>query len=241
MTTNVALIPARKGSQRLPGKNIMDLNGHPLIAYSILAAEKSSVFDRIIVSTDCPHIAEIASAYGAEVPALRPQKISTSESPDISWVLLAIDEWLSLRDEDYIAILRPTNPFRSPSSILEAFELLMSNPTFDSIRAIRPVKEHPSKMWRGEPGQVITPFDNSIIFETKTPVHSSPFQVLEKLWIQDASLEIARVKAVRESHSISGRKVMGYEMPNIEGFDINYSEDMEFARKAIFELNLKFD
>ena len=238
MSTNTALIPARKGSQRLPGKNIIDLNGHPLIAYSILAAQKSSIFERIIVSTDCPKIAKIALQYGAEVPSLRPQEISSSDSPDISWVLLAINDWLNLRGEDYIAILRPTNPFRSSSSIVEAFELLKKNPTIDSIRAIRPIKEHPSKMWRGVPGQLITPFDDSMIINTKTPVHSSPFQVLEKLWIQDASLEIARVKAVRESHSISGRKVMGFEMPNIEGFDINYPEDIEFARKAIVELNL---
>ena len=238
MVSKVALIPARKGSERSPGKNIADLNGHPLIAYTISVALKSELFDRVVVSTDCAQIAQIAVKYGAEIPMLRPSELSTKDSPDIGWVLLAINEWLQLKNEDLISILRPTNPFRSTRSIVQALELLVNNPNYDSIRAIRPVKEHPSKMWRGQPGEMITPFDDSVILETSAPAHSSPFQVLENLWIQDASLEIARVGAVRETSTISGRTIMGYQMPNNEGFDINYPEDIEVARKVIMELGI---
>lgn len=235
MVSKVALIPARKGSERLPGKNIADLNGHPLIAYSISSAKRSKLFDRVIVSTDCPQIAEISKGYGAEVPALRPIELSSSSSPDITWVLLAIDDWLELRDEDFFAILRPTNPFRTPATIIQAFNSLLKDPSIDSIRAIRPIKEHPSKMWRGGPGKILIPFDDSVSPETGAPRHSSPFQSLEKLWIQDASLEIARVSAVRKHHSISGLRVLGFEMPKHEGFDINYPEDLVTARKIALD------
>jgi len=240
MISKVALIPARKGSERLPGKNVADLNGHPLIAYTISSAKRSNLFDRVIVSTDCPQIAEISKGYGAEVPSLRPIELSSSSSPDIFWVLLAINDWLQLKDEDFFAILRPTNPFRRPETIIRAFNSLFEDSSVDSIRAIRPIKEHPSKMWRGEPGQVLIPFDDSVSPETGAPNHSSPFQSLEKLWIQDASLEIARVSAVRKYHSISGMRVLGFEMPNNEGFDINYIEDLEIARKIASENEIEF-
>jgi CMP-N-acetylneuraminic acid synthetase len=90
-------------------------------------------------------------------------------------------------------------------------------------------------MWKGGPGQILTPFDSSISLETGAPRHSSPFQSLEKLWIQDASLEIARVSAVRKHNSISGMRVLGFEMPNYEGFDINYEEDLAMARQIALD------
>lgn len=71
---NVAIIPARGGSKRIPRKNIKAFCGKPMIAWSIEAAQKSGVFDRIIVSTDDEEIAEVARQYGAEVPFMRPEK-----------------------------------------------------------------------------------------------------------------------------------------------------------------------
>ena len=68
MTSAVALIPARSGSERVPGKNVRELGGHPLIAYTIAAAQAARVFDAVIVSTDSPEIAAVAESYGAEVP-----------------------------------------------------------------------------------------------------------------------------------------------------------------------------
>jgi CMP-N,N'-diacetyllegionaminic acid synthase len=82
----VALIPARGGSERIPGKNVRELAGHPLIAYSIATAHQCDAFDRVIVSTDSEEIAAVATAYGAEAPALRPPEMASSTSPDIEWV-----------------------------------------------------------------------------------------------------------------------------------------------------------
>ena len=86
MPSAVALVPARSGSQRVPGKNVMPLAGHPLIAYAIAAAREAGVFDAVAVSTDSEEIAAVARRYGAEVPALRPAELATTTSSDHEWI-----------------------------------------------------------------------------------------------------------------------------------------------------------
>ena len=83
----VALIPARAGSERVPGKNLIQLAGHPLIAYAIAGARESGVFEAVVVSTDEEETAEAARRYGAEVPGLRPPELATNTSQDVEWVL----------------------------------------------------------------------------------------------------------------------------------------------------------
>src|ERR1700741_3034735 len=90
MPTCIAFVPARSGSKRVSDKNIRLLGGHPLIAYSIVPARQSGVFDAVVVATDSELYAEIARHYGAETPFLRPQQISTETSPDIEWVEFAL-------------------------------------------------------------------------------------------------------------------------------------------------------
>ena len=89
----LAIIPARAGSKRLPGKNIMILDGCPLIAYTINAAKRSKLIDRIIVSTDSPEIAEISNRYGAETPFLRPADLSSDFSTSDDVILHTL-KWL---------------------------------------------------------------------------------------------------------------------------------------------------
>ena len=82
----VALIPARQGSKRVPGKNVRALGGHPVLAYTIAPAVESGIFESVIVSTDSEEIAALARHYGAEVPFLRPAAFAGDTSPDIEWV-----------------------------------------------------------------------------------------------------------------------------------------------------------
>ena len=86
MTTAIALIGARSGSERVPGKNVRPLAGHPLLAYAIATARQAGVFERVVVSTDSEAIADVARWYGADVPFLRPDEYATSTSPDIEWL-----------------------------------------------------------------------------------------------------------------------------------------------------------
>ena len=233
MTKLTALIPARSGSQRVRNKNLKEIQGHPLIAFTISASIRSNIFDRIVVSTDSEEIAEISKGYGAEVPNLRKIEFAGNSSPDIEWIKEAALEWLELDDKDNFAILRPTNPLRKPQTIAKAYELFLKNEETDSLRAIKRVREHPGKMWRKSENDTIHPYIEGINLITNTFNHSSPLQTLEPLWIQDASLEISKVKNISETNSISGSKVMGFEMPDYEGFDLNFIEDFLLLEKLI--------
>ena len=143
----VAMIPARAGSTRVRDKNIRPLAGHPAIAYSIVAAKQSGVFDSVIVSTDSAEYAEIARYYGAEVPFLRSSEIAGAKSPDIEWVEDALNRLEAAgRPFDVFSILRPTSPFRLPETIQRAWKMFTEAEGIDSLRAVEKCSQHPGKM-----------------------------------------------------------------------------------------------
>src|SRR5439155_11233437 len=88
----VALVPARSGSERVLGKNVRPLGGHPLLAYAVATALQAGVFQRVVCSTDSGKIAEVAQRYGADVPFLRPTELATATSPDIEWIAHTLAE-----------------------------------------------------------------------------------------------------------------------------------------------------
>ena len=120
----IAIIPARGGSKRLPGKNIKLLGGKPLIAWTIEAAIRSNVFDHVFVSTDSEEIASVSRDYGAKVPFLRPAELSsdTATTNDVVTHLISWFEKEYSQEASNIAILQPTSPFRNAEHIIEAFE-----------------------------------------------------------------------------------------------------------------------
>lgn len=139
----VALIPARSGSKGVPGKNIRLLGGHPLLAWSIMAAKKSALIDRVIVSTDSAEYAKLAVKYGAEAPFLRPADISGDRSTDYDFIKHALD-WLALNggEPDYVIHIRPTTPFRDPSCIDSAIQTFLSAPkVFTALRSAHEMSE----------------------------------------------------------------------------------------------------
>jgi CMP-N,N'-diacetyllegionaminic acid synthase len=224
----VALVPARAGSTRGPGKNIAPLAGHPLLAYSIAAARASGLFTTVLVSTDSEEIAEIARRYGAEVPGLRPPEIAGATSPDIEWVRLVLDG----RDEELFSILRPTSPFRTAATIRRAWDALHAVPDADSVRAIRPVKEHPGKMWRID-GEYMMP----LLPQTpgEVPTHSRQFADLPRVYVQDSSLEIAWTRIVAGGE-IAGERVVPFLTEGLEGLSIDYPEDLVEAERHAEQL-----
>jgi CMP-N,N'-diacetyllegionaminic acid synthase len=219
----VALIPARAGSVRVPGKNIAPLAGHPLIAYSIAAARESGLFGAVVVSTDSEEIADVARRYGAEVPRLRPAAIAGSTSPDIEWVLHALDG----TDWELFSILRPTSPFRTAATIRRAWDALHAVPAADSIRAVRPVREHPGKMWRIA-GDLMTPLLPQAPGEV--PTHSRQTASLEPVYVQDSSLEIAWTRIVADGE-IAGQRVVPFVTDGVEGLSIDYPDELAAAER----------
>ena len=225
---NIALNPARSGSKRLPGKNIKLLNGKPLIFYSINAALETNLFTEVIISTDSQEIADIARSCGGTVPLLRPSEFATDLSSDIEWISHAVNLMLKTphRDIDSVSILRPTSPLRSSSTIVKALKLLESTSWADSLRAMEITDKHPGKMWILDEEKKAQPYLDQT--GEVTPTHNMPTQSLQTLWIQNASLEIIKFKSLISTKSISGNNVLGFEMPGLEGFDINTPQDFEF-------------
>lgn len=123
----LAVIPARGGSKGVPNKNIKELLGKPLIAYTIEQARSSRYIDRTIVSTDSPVIHDIAAYYGAEVPFLRPQELATDQSGTLDVLVHAMD-WLKKNENysfDILVLLHATTPLREPEDIDRCIELLV--------------------------------------------------------------------------------------------------------------------
>lgn len=219
----IALVPARSGSKRLADKNVRLLGGHPLIAYAISAALRSGVFASVVVSTDSEHYAEIARHYGAEVPFPRPAELAGDLSPDIEWVEFTLGR---LRREgrhyDCFSILRPTSPLRLPETIRRAWEQFAGSVGVDSLRAVEKCKQHPGKMWvvRGDRMTPLLPLG-----PPERPWHSSQYQALPAVYVQNASLEIAWSRVVFEGQTIAGNVVMPFLTRDHEGLDVNDPEN----------------
>ena len=240
MPSAVALIPARQGSKRVPGKNVRMLGGHPVIAYTIAPAIESGVFESVIVSTDSEEIAGIARHYGADVPFLRPPQFAGDTSPDIEWLQHTLTELRSAgRSWDAFSILRPTSPFRSAAAIRRAFERFTSQAGADSLRAVEKCAQHPGKMWviRGDRMFPLMPFELGApkphSGEGGQPWHSTPYQALPPVYVQNASLEIAWTRVVFERHTIAGDVVVPFITEGHEGFDINDPYDWMVAERLI--------
>lgn len=142
----LAIIPARAGSKGIKDKNIININGKPLIAYSIEAALKSKYIDKVVVTTDGEKIAEVSKQYGAEVPFIRPNYLASDNAKTIDTVMHCIDEVKKLDgDYDYMVLLQPTQPMREAFHIDEAIELILEKDE-EALVSVSKVKDHPVLM-----------------------------------------------------------------------------------------------
>lgn len=225
----IAFIPAKGVSERIPGKNLRPLKGHPLVAYTIAACIKSGVFEDIYVAGDTEETIKVAGHYGAK-GILRP--LALPEERDIEWVQHCLRS-LSRHDikpQEY-AIVRCTSPFRSFKDIREATRLWnqAKRKGFTSLRAVEKCSQHPAKMWRRlSDGQIVP-----VLLQPLVKWHDSPYQSLPDVYIQNASMEISMVATAMKG-SISGDKVYGYLATGEAGFDLNHEYDWQAAEAKIF-------
>ena len=142
----LALIPARGGSKGIKDKNIVDVCGKPLIAYSIDVAKNSKYVDDVVITTDSERIKEVAEKYGADVPFLRPAELATDNAKTIDAVMHAINTLKELgRDYDILLLLQPTCPLRTTDDINNSLELFVSK-NYTSLVSVNKVNEHPILM-----------------------------------------------------------------------------------------------
>lgn len=219
---NVALIPARGGSKRLPGKNIMPLNGKPLIAHTIDAALAAKSIDRVIVSTDDPQIAEVAKQYGADVPFMRDATLATdtASSNDVMLDLLARFEGIQT-----LVLLQPTSPLRSSADIDAAMQLLTADPTLEGVVSVSP-SEHPP-IWSQPLGADDSMGEFAILH---SPQHS-PQQSTVRL---NGALYAFRRTALLANGGIRySEQVRAYVMPVERAVDIDTLLDFRLAETLL--------
>ncbi len=153
----LALIAARGGSKRLPGKNIRLLGGKPMIVWSIEAARNIPEICDILVSTDDSAIAKVSASAGALVPWLRPDVLATDTATSVDVALHALD-WYEGNSGpvDGLLLLQPTSPFRSESTIRKGIQLFTDN-CEQSVLGVSPARDHP--MWvLKECGEYVVPY-----------------------------------------------------------------------------------
>ena len=234
----IALIPARSGSERVKNKNILNFFGHPLLAYAINSAVKTNLFDKIIVSTDSNHYAKIANYYGAEIPFLRPKKISTSISSDYSWIKYTLSKLANKKIIfDYFFILRPVNPFRTSKTIIRAWKFFRKKKNI-SLRAVELCDQHPAKMWSLRKGFIFPLIKGT---HKGQPLYSCQYKTLPKIYVQNASLEISKVNVLTKNKSIAGKKIIPFFTNKYEGLDINNFYDLYYAKYLVKKKILKFE
>jgi len=158
----IAVIPARAGSKRLPGKNIKKLGPWPLLVWSIKSALTSKEFDRVIVSTEDSAIAEIAKNHGAEVPRLRSAHLATGQA-QVEDVLVEVLDWVQQDKDPFpegIMLLQPTSPFRRKQSIIKSIALFKEHG--ESVVSVSPtIKIHPYWCKTLSPESELLPFMES--------------------------------------------------------------------------------
>lgn len=227
----LALIPARGGSKSVPRKNLLEIGGKPLIAYTIAHALGARRIDRVIVSTDDEEIAEVARRYGAEVPFLRPAEISGDHALDVEFHRHAI-EWLA-REEGYrpdmIVNLRPPHPVRRCETIDRAIEVFAQAHHADSLRSVRLAEVTAFKMWTISEDGLLVPA--ATLPGAREP-YNLPRQSLPPVYWQDGYIDITRPSVVIEKNSTTGDVIIPFIIEE-ECVDIDYADEIPEAERLI--------
>lgn len=218
---NLAIITARSGSKGLHDKNIRPLNGKPLIAYSIEAANDSGLFDEVMVSTDSELYAEISRKNGANVPFLRSVETSSDNAGSWDVVKEVLSMYLKLgKSFDTVCLLQPTSPLRTASDIQNGYEYLQKM-SADAITAVCPVDHSP--LWTMK-----LPEDNNLA-EYRNSSKDVPRQLLGQFYRVNGALYIRKVEYKECEISIIDKSEYAIIMDRNRSVDIDTIEDFEYA------------
>lgn len=230
----LALIPARGGSKGIPRKNVIPLAGRPVIAWSIGHAQESRHVTRVVVSTDDDEIAEVARAWGAEVPFRRPAEYAGDLAPDIDVMrhaLAYLDDHEGYRP-DLVVHLRPTGPVRRVADVDAAIERLAARPDADALRSVSLAHQTPYKMWRLGDDDTMTPV---LELPGVRDCQSRPRQLLPPVYWQNGYVDVFRPRAVLAQDSMWGETVLAFVVES-RLFDLDYPEDVPPVEDALRRL-----
>jgi CMP-N-acetylneuraminic acid synthetase len=207
----IAIIPARGGSKGVVGKNIRPLGGYPLIAWSIAAARLTPEIDRVVISTDAEHIAELGRNYGAEVPFMRPPELAGDRSPDRDFVIHALDWFRDKegKEPDFLVHLRPTTPLRDPKAVGEAVRMMEADAGATALRSAHALAESPHKMLQVVDGYLTGFFPD----DPRPEYYNMPRQNFPTAYQPDGYVDILRSSFVRSGASLHGTRMLAYVTP----------------------------
>ncbi len=223
----IAIIPARSGSKGLKDKNIIDICGKPLLAYSLEAALKSNLFDKVILSTDSQKYAQIGKSFGAEI-MMRGEKLSD----DKATTFMVIEDILNRLEKtfDYFVLLQPTSPMRTEKHIKEAVELFEKH--FDDFDFLVSVKE------AEHANVLVKPIEDDLSLKHFDTDFSNYRRQGYKDFSPNGAIFIAKVQEYLKQKHFFGAKSLAYKMNKIDSVDIDDELDYKFACLLMGEKNV---
>ena len=223
----IAVIPARKGSKGVKGKNIRTINNVPLISYTIRCALESKLFSDVVVSTDSEEIKAVAEEEGALVPFIRSEELSHDTALAIPVIQDAVKKTQSFNNKKYdgICMLQPTSPLRSEEDFKNVVGLL-DNIHVDSVISVVEVSQHPYKVVRKNSEDMLVPF-------LDWPIENPPRQKLPKLYTYNGAFYLTKYNILMNEGSFKGTNCKLYEMPESRSVNIDTENDFLLAASIL--------
>lgn len=214
--TVLAIIPARGGSKGVPRKNIRDLAGKPLIAWTIEEAKKSRYIDRLVLSSEDNEIIQVALKWGCEVPFVRPYELAQDDAPGIDPVLHAID---TLPEKyDYVVLLQPTSPLRTVEDIDGCIEQCVYN-NYNSCVAVTLSDQSPYWMYSVDENGYMDPIVKARDYLRR--------QDLPPVYVLNCAVYVASVESLKRVKQFVTKETVAMIMPEERSLDIDTEIDME--------------
>lgn len=218
----LAIIPARGGSKGVPRKNIRQLAGKPLIAWTIEEAKKSKYITKMILSSEDDEIIEVAKEYGCYVPFKRPLVLAQDDTPGIDPVLHAIEQCPAY---DYVVLLQPTSPLRTVHDIDRCIEMMISQ-NLDFCVSVTEPSESPYWMYKVNEDGVMQPFTEQLEMVSRR-------QDLPTVYTLNGAVYVARVDKLLEEKSFLTPSTKAYIMPSERSFDIDTELDFIVCEQVL--------
>ena len=231
LPTVLAIITARGGSKGLPRKNVLPLNGMPLIGYTIKAAQQSNYLSTnpVIVSTDDLEIAQIAKDLGADVPFIRPDELAVDDITIYPVLTHAISWFQQHRNfyPDYTMLLQPTSPFRTSDDIDQAMKIVVDNEA-DGVVSVYPSQPHPYLSKKIVNGKLKTLIESDTVYNRRQEMPSS--------YTLNGALYVAKSTLLIDKQTFYNDNTYPYIMPIERSIDIDSAWEMHLANLILKDI-----
>jgi len=235
----LAVIPARGGSVRVPKKNILPLNGKPVIAYAIDAAFKSNFVDKVVVSSDSDEIISIASAYGAECPFVRPKDLA--EDVPTEDVIIHALTWLEKNEKyipDVVVCLECDKPFRQSHHLDACISRLLETEEnqYDSSITVHKIKSGRPEWYLRIKNERCEPYVNYFQNQGEAILRFPASQIFEDIYIPNGVVFASRLSTIKKYGSLVGKNCYPHIIDQSESISINYPDDLDKIEKILAKI-----